>query len=580
MRYQTEPLEALARGSLVNLSIMECDAPMAFVMRELEETDLPPNGRWWRFDLGRIKLGRPNLTLDLPSGAVVQAAYAEHLAHGRVFPHLANGGGADSCLMDTWVARGGEQVFRPLHPKGGRFIEVHVIADPEMIRWLDGSFTERSYYGGLREGGFECDDARLNRIWETGVDTLDSCAEDAITDNPTRERGQWLGDATGPGLEIICLTQRDHRPLLRGFRQAALCATPAGLIPAVFPGTREYLPSFAIQWVTAIPRYYRLSGNLGSLVELFPAARGVVDFFRPHQVPGGLKRIPGCWNFIDWGYSGASDHFGEHAEQDEDCDRALSLLFLRACRSLADWAEIIGKPTEEMREETRRLEREIRSEWLSGFRSDLGFHVAALALGEGLFDVESSSEAVAAVKAHILDCFPNNPQAPRLESVHVRSSRLITPYFLNFVLPTLIHLGEEDFVYDTIRTCWGWMLDAGATTWYEVFDRRWSHCHQWSGCPTWLLTRFALGLSPCLDKQPHRFRFDPRPGSLARAAGRLPHPTGGHVRLSWHRTGGSALFVEYAADHPIALESAAGALLAEGRAWSGRVVLEPAGASS
>ena len=49
----------------------------------------------------------------------------------------------------------------------------------------------------------------------------------------------------------------------------------------------------------------------------------------------------------------------------------------------------------------------------------------------------------------------------------------------------LFESGEADFVLDQYRACWGWALGEGRTTWVEVFDTRWTHCHQWAGAPTW-----------------------------------------------------------------------------------------------
>jgi len=40
-----------------------------------------------------------------------------------------------------------------------------------------------------------------------------------------------------------------------------------------------------------------------------------------------------------------------------------------------------------------------------------------------------------------------------------------------------------------------------------LFDTRWSHCHQWSGCPTWQMSRYSLGLRPRLDLAPDTFEF-------------------------------------------------------------------------
>jgi len=95
-----------------------------------------------------------------------------------------------------------------------------------------------------------------------------------------------------------------------------------------------------------------------------------------------------------------------------------------------------------------------------------------------------------------------------------------------------------DFVFDQIRTCWGWMLDQGWTTWPEMFDPRWSHCHYWSSTPTWMLTRCGLGLTPAFDRGAGHFDWTFQPGALKHARGRIPLPSldgsnPGQIDISW-----------------------------------------------
>jgi hypothetical protein len=80
------------------------------------------------------------------------------------------------------------------------------------------------------------------------------------------------------------------------------------------------------------------------------------------------------------------------------------------------------------------------------------------------------------------------------------------------------------------------MLQDGRTTMLEVFDPRWSHCHQWAACPVWQLSRYALGLNPRFDLAPDTFDLNVRPGNLKRAKGRIPAPNG-TVDVEWLRRG-------------------------------------------
>jgi len=141
----------------------------------------------------------------------------------------------------------------------------------------------------------------------------------------------------------------------------------------------------------------------------------------------------------------------------------------------------------------------------SGGWREIGYHSVALSLALGLLPGDAEAGAVKYMKSHILGCFPNSPKAPRLSDPQVSSRQLISPYFCHFAFPPLIERGEMDFVLDQYRRCWGFALEEGRTTWIEVFDTRWSHCHQWSGCPTWQLSRYVLGLHPRFDLGPFHY---------------------------------------------------------------------------
>ena len=183
IRHRLDPEE---EGKLVNMSVFTHDPTAGFVSRQLDDREFPAQGIWLRYDLGKVRLGRPEIRIDAPAGTVVQVAYCEFLNGGRVSPYISSSGGdVQSCNLDHFVLRGGEQVVKPLHPKGGRFMEIHVVGNPSAIQILEVLFEERVYYGQETEGSFSCSDDLLNQIWAVGIETLRSCSEDAITDNPT-----------------------------------------------------------------------------------------------------------------------------------------------------------------------------------------------------------------------------------------------------------------------------------------------------------------------------------------------------------------------------------------------------------
>ncbi len=543
-------LTAAQKGPLAEVYGYEKDNPPArFFLRDLVCDKLPPQGEWRRYDLGRVRLGRPRFILDLPAGTVVEFAYSEALSHGRVAPWITLSA-SDSCNMDHFVARGGGQEFFPLTPKGGRFLEIHVLAAPDKIRFVREDYLERCYYG-VPEGAFNSGDPLLDRIWMTGVETHRACAEDALIDNPTRERGQWAGDVVAVGMEIAASGYTDLRLCRRGLVQCAQCARRDGLISGLCPGGGAYLTTYAAQWVTACIHYWELTGDRTLLEELFPAAERNFEAFHNALDKDGLKEELG-WGFVDWGY----------VPNPGKSDMAVNLHYYAALRDMIRWCMALDK--KDRAEEYTRQAGEMKTlldAWFATQRENgapqwdkIGYHRAVLGLRLDFFKGEEEKDCVAFIKRHMLNCFPNDPDAPRLSDPQAAQPRLITPYFAHYAMPALIAHGEMDFVLDQYRKCWGWMLEDDRTTWIEVFDTRWSHCHQWAGCPTWQLTRYALGLTPRFDLGPNTFEWSLNPGSLGHAAGKVPIPgkaDGAVINIDWNTAPDGTLV--YTLDTPVAI---------------------------
>ncbi len=155
----------------------------------------------------------------------------------------------------------------------------------------------------------------------------------------------------------------------------------------------------------------------------------------------------------------------------------------------------------------------------------LGYHRAVLALRHGLVPDSHSEHVLDAIAGHQRSCFPNDLAAPRNSAPFLREPRLITPYFYHYAMPLFAAADRLQYVLDQYHSCWGWLLEGGHTTWCEVFDRRWSRCHHWSGSPTWQLSRYVLGIAPSRLHGHNTWRFTGRRHNLT-AEGIIPIASG------------------------------------------------------
>ena len=392
---------------------------------------------------------------------------------------------------------------------------------------------ERTYYPEPT-GTFTCDDPLLNKIWLTGVNTVRSCSEDSFVDCPTRERGEWTGDVASVASEIAAVSWSDMSLARRALVQAAQAARSDGLVAGVGPGDPGYLSTYSAQWITACVRYLEMTGDKSLLVELLPAARQNLAAFEAQRSASGVSENLG-WAFVDWGY----------VRNQGPTDMALNIHYLMGVRSMARWERAVGDSAkaEEDEQIAHELERLI-SNWLEsqialpGQWENVGYQAASLALLADLVPSNQVTACISRMKEHLMNCFPNNPNGPRLSDPSVSDEHLMTPYFQHFAFAALLNHGETDFVLNQYRKCWGWALGDGRTTWLEVFDIRWSHCHEWSGCPTWQLSRYILGLRPRFDLGALVFDLNIQPGNLKKASGEFPID-GGAVHVQWTKVGKS-----------------------------------------
>jgi alpha-L-rhamnosidase len=106
-------------------------------------------------------------------------------------------------------------------------------------------------------------------------------------------------------------------------------------------------------------------------------------------------------------------------------------------------------------------------------------------------------------------------------------------YGMYWLLEALGREGMIDEALQVIRLYYGYMLDAGATTWWEGFYAESrpdaSYSHGWGGAPTWFLTTYVLGAQRL---GPEAWQVKPSFDGVASASGVLPLAKGS-LEVEW-----------------------------------------------
>ena len=472
------------------------------------------DGIWVRYDLSKIRIGYFSIDIECENPAEIKIAYAERMTpQGEVSPVVALSAGATRMIQHFSVAAGKTSI-KPFQSMGAKFIEVRVTAAGN-IKLSNPDFIERDFLGEP-QGFLSTPDPTLNEIWQVGIETLRSSAEDALVDS-IRERAEWVGDVVTSALHILVAGWGDYTLVKRALLHAAASARKDGVVAGTGPGELIYLGTYASMWTTACLQIAIEEGDIALLIELEDSARANIKGLSDLIKEDGSHDLP--WSFVDWGYSPPT----------ETPDLAVMSHFIRAVASWIKWLELIGKP-EEAQAWQERYDH-FSSLIKNGLEADLRkYHAYTLAAFNGVI---THDEAAPIITDAIKSGFPYNRSAKRLRDPLKFVEGVITPYFSNYSMSVLISAGDGAQAADFWLTNWGWMLEQGATTWWEVFDDRWSHCHYWSGAPTWQLSRFGLGLHPRLNLEGSSVELRVSDFGLPTMKGRIHVPIAGWVDVEW-----------------------------------------------
>jgi len=115
-----------------------------------------------------------------------------------------------------------------------------------------------------------------------------------------------------------------------------------------------------------------------------------------------------------------------------------------------------------------------------------------------------------------------------------------SPFFEFFLLEVLKGEHQDKEFLDVIRRDWGFMIEQGASTFWEMWTHRSgrltrSHCHGWSAAPTFFLSSTVLGVEP-LKPGFAEVRIAPKLGNLQFVRGTVPTPHG-LIEVSAQRIG-------------------------------------------
>lgn len=514
-------------------------------------------------DFGREVTGHVRLSFSgAKAGQKVDVGYDETLSAAgwpdprRTYVHFA----------DRYFLAEGQTELEVYGGRGFRYLLVDVAAGRGGLR-LDGASIEERTYPVSRRAAFRASDPRLEKIFETSLETLRLCMLDTYVDCPGRERVMWMDlQLVAPTAYYgFAVTDLWRKSLVLLARNPSAFKGLEGAIKGFAPTDNEpLLVSYIMGYVVSVADYVLLSGDRETAGALWPVIERQFELLRGFLTPDGLlnEKFPGWGTFLDWS---AMDFGGVSAGN--------NALFITMHRRAAALARFLGREDEAIRlaSEADRLAGVFRIRfWLprEGLFADALYdgrpaparsqYTQAAAVAAG---VVRGREA-RALLLRVLDparLLPRTPGDFRLRpDFHPQTGGIVpvgTPSSGYLLADALFESGLEKEALEFVLANWPPIGRNGVFGEHFVEDGNTSFCHGWAAGPAMMFLTRILGVRP-LRPGWEEIAIEPRPAGLTFASGRIPTPKGDLV-VSW-KSGPRGLEIKTEAPPGLAIRSAKG----------------------
>ena len=348
-----------------------------------------------------------------------------------------------------------------------------------------------------------------------------------IADGAKRDRLIWSGDQWWAERNIFHAFAPDVRYMRDSILMLAENQTPEGYIQACpYPEARSRLNSlelgpwesdeFAAWFVPVAWDYLLYTGDERTIREVYPAVRRLMDYLMSNRESDGLFRMrPGFSKSIGGDRLGSTDHI-----------TYMNILLWMCYRDAASIAEELGEDEAKVwRTEQERLAKTIRAKLWNAEKSHF-----KVSLENPCFRVLDNAFAIATG-------FATDDEAkvlvPRLTRIGIGK------------IQALIIRGKFEYGYGSSA-----LATFERSNWLKVLEDSWPGAHCTTECmfmmtKSWWdeshpdtamagqLSDYVLGLRP-VEPGYRRWTFDPHPGGLTFAEGKVPTPRGA-MEVRWER---------------------------------------------
>lgn len=430
------------------------------------------------YDIGRETAGYLYVKFKATKKCLAKIVYGQHIADGCV-RYLV--GGRDFSL-DFEVTEGTHEFKQYFTRISGRYLQAVLPDGVEVV-----SIGIMPYIYPLTETKLKLDNPLDQKIYDTCVRTLRLCMNMHYEDTPWREQALYVLDSRNQmlcGYYTFCETEfaRANLELIAKGTRAD------GMLELTYPSVdTPAIPFFSVMYPVEVYEYIKHTGDKSILDTTMPTMLGIMKNFKDRIEPNGLIKSfeNPYWNFYEW-TTGSADKIPSPTRE-VFCDYYHLLLNCAFVYS--------GKMFCEMCE-------------MAGIDFDCDFEAIKAAITKEFFDEADGNFALRtddrSLKSQLGNAFAlliglgdeRTVRAIKEDDSLIKTSLSMLVYKYDALLAA--DPENRNYILNEIRESYGYMLENGATSFWETiegeadFDNAGSLCHGWSALPAYYYHKFTM----------------------------------------------------------------------------------------
>jgi len=299
------------------------------------------------YDFGTEVVGCTRIRVKGEAGQKIEVRHGEELLE----PDTVRYDMRANCLYQEFpILSGNEEIVAFYDYRAFRYMEVlDAPGEPEV--WVDA----RHYPFAPEAVRFGASDTLLEDIWELCRNGVRWGAQGVFVDCPSREKGQYLGDALIAGHSHLVLTGEGSlvKKALQDFQHSQrICPGIMGVAPGSY---MQEIAEYSLQWPMVLRNYYLYTGDRAFVEGMVDAAfDDLYGYFARFESEAGL--ITGMkekWVLVDWPGNLRDDYDYNYAKERENA--VVNAFYYGSLCAAGDVLEGLGRDASVYRAKAERV---------------------------------------------------------------------------------------------------------------------------------------------------------------------------------------------------------------------------------